>query len=148
MSMQKLTEQEIVRREKLKEIAKVCNPYPDSFKRTHTLKEAKNLSDGTTDVSICGRIIFMRKMGKLSFVRIRELESDLQLEFRIDEVGEEKYDFFKKLIDSGDFIGATGCKTICFIPIRLHLLNSSFKKLIANSCFTESLLAGLTIYGA
>ena len=108
MSMQKLTEQEIVRREKLKEIAKVCNPYPDSFKRTHTLKEAKNLSDGTTDVSICGRIIFMRKMGKLSFVRIRELESDLQLEFRIDEVGEEKYDFFKKLIDSGDFIGATG----------------------------------------
>lgn len=106
--MQKLTEQEIVRREKLKEIAKVCNPYPDSFKRTHTLKEAKNLSDGTTDVSICGRIIFMRKMGKLSFVRIRELESDLQLEFRIDEVGEKKYDFFKKLIDSGDFIGATG----------------------------------------
>ena len=108
MSMQKLTEQEIVRREKLKEIAKVCNPYPDSFKRTHTLKEAKNLSDGTTDVSVCGRIIFMRKMGKLSFVRIRELESDLQLEFRIDEVGEERYDFFKKLIDSGDFIGARG----------------------------------------
>ena len=106
--MRKLTEQEIVRRDKLKEIAKVCNPYPDSFKRTHTLKEAKNLSDGTTDVSVCGRIIFMRKMGKLSFVRIRELESDLQLEFRIDEVGEERYDFFKKLIDSGDFIGARG----------------------------------------
>ena len=108
MSMRKLTEQEIVRRDKLKEIAKVCNPYPDSFKRTHTLKEAKNLSDGATDVSVCGRIIFMRKMGKLSFVRIRELESDLQLEFRIDEVGEERYDFFKKLIDSGDFIGARG----------------------------------------
>ena len=106
--MRKLTEQEIVRRDKLKEIAKVCNPYPDSFKRTHTLKEAKNLSDGATNVSVCGRIIFMRKMGKLSFVRIRELESDLQLEFRIDEVGEERYDFFKKLIDSGDFIGARG----------------------------------------
>ena len=106
--MRKLTEQEIVRRDKLKEIAKICNPYPDSFKRTHTLKEAKNLSDGATDVSVCGRIIFMRKMGKLSFVRIRELESDLQLEFRIDEVGEERYDFFKKLIDSGDFIGARG----------------------------------------
>ena len=106
--MRKLTEQEIVRRDKLKEIAKVCNPYPDSFKRTHTLKEAKNLSDGATDVSVCGRIIFMHKLGKLSFVRIRELESDLQLEFRIDEVGEERYDFFKKLIDSGDFIGARG----------------------------------------
>ena len=107
-SMRELTEQEKVRREKLSEIAKVCNPYPDSFKRTHTLKEAKMLDDGTTDVSVCGRIIFMRKMGKLSFVRIRELEGDLQLELKVDELGEEKYDFFKKLIDSGDFIGATG----------------------------------------
>ena len=106
--MRELTEQEKVRREKLTEIAKVCNPYPDSFKRTHTLKEAKMLDDGTTDVSVCGRIIFMRKMGKLSFVRIRELEGDLQLELKVDEIGEEKYDFFKKLIDSGDFIGATG----------------------------------------
>ena len=107
-TMRELTEQEKVRREKLSEIAKVCNPYPDSFKRTHTLKEAKMLDDGTTDVSVCGRIIFMRKMGKLSFVRIRELEGDLQLELKVDELGEEKYDFFKKLIDSGDFIGATG----------------------------------------
>lgn len=106
--MRELTEQEKVRREKLTEIAKVCNPYPDSFKRTHTLKEAKMLDDGTTDVSVCGRIIFMRKMGKLSFVRIRELGGDLQLELKVDELGEEKYDFFKKLIDSGDFIGATG----------------------------------------
>ena len=106
--MRELTEQEKVRREKLSEIAKVCNPYPDSFKRTHTLKEAKMLDDGTTDVSVCGRIIFMRKMGKLSFVRIRELEGDLQLELKVDELGEEKYDFFKKLIDSGDFIGAMG----------------------------------------
>ena len=106
--MRELTEQEKVRREKLSEIAKVCNPYPDSFKRTHTLKEAKMLDDGTTDISVCGRIIFMRKMGKLSFVRIRELEGDLQLELKVDELGEEKYDFFKKLIDSGDFIGATG----------------------------------------
>ena len=107
-TMRELTEQEKVRREKLSEIAKVCNPYPDSFKRTHTLKEAKMLDDGTTDISVCGRIIFMRKMGKLSFVRIRELEGDLQLELKVDELGEEKYDFFKKLIDSGDFIGATG----------------------------------------
>lgn len=106
--MREFSEQELVRREKLNEIAKICNPYPDSFKRTHTLKEAKMLDDGTTDVSVCGRIIFMRKMGKLSFVRIRELEGDLQLELKIDELGEEKYNFFKKLIDSGDFIGATG----------------------------------------
>lgn len=47
-------------------------------------------------------------MGKLSFVRIRDLEADMQLEIKIDMVGEENYAFFKKQIDSGDFIGATG----------------------------------------
>ena len=66
------------------------------------------LEDGTTDVSVAGRIVFMRKMGKLSFIRIRDLEADLQLELKVDMVGEEKYDFFKKLFDGGDFIGASG----------------------------------------
>ena len=47
-------------------------------------------------------------MGKLSFVRIRDLKGDMQLEFKIDVVGEERYDFFKRLIDTGDFIGAEG----------------------------------------
>lgn len=106
--MKEYSEQELVRREKLNEIRNYCNPYPEKYERTHTLKEVKNLLDGTTDVSIAGRIIFMRKMGKLSFVRIRDLEGDMQLEFKIDLIGEEKYSFFKKQIDSGDFIGAKG----------------------------------------
>lgn len=106
--MREYSEQEQVRRDKLKEIEKVCNPYPDSFKRTHTLKNASKLEDGITGVSVCGRIMFMRKMGKLSFIRIRDLEGSLQLELKVDEVGEEKYAFFKKMFDSGDFMGATG----------------------------------------
>ena len=106
--MNELTEQEIVRREKLEEISKVCNPYPDRFERTHTLKEARLLEDGVTNVAIAGRIVFARKMGKLSFVRIRDLKADMQLEFKIDMVGEEQYAFFKKQIDTGDFIGAVG----------------------------------------
>jgi len=106
--MREFAEQELVRRGKLEEIAKVCNPYPEKYEKTHTLTEAKNLEDGTIDVSVAGRIIFMRKMGKLSFIRIRDLEGDMQLEFKVDVVGEERYDFFKKLIDSGDFIGAKG----------------------------------------
>ncbi len=106
--MRELSEQEIVRREKLDEIRKVCNPYPERYERTHSLKEAKELDDGVSDVSVAGRIIFMRKMGKLSFVRIRDLESDLQIEFKIDVVGEENYEFFKKQIDTGDFIGVKG----------------------------------------
>lgn len=106
--MRELTEQEQIRRDKLKEISKVCNPYPDRYERTHLLKDARKLEDGTTDVSVAGRIVFMRKMGKLSFIRIRDLEADLQLELKVDMVGEEKYDFFKKLFDGGDFIGASG----------------------------------------
>ena len=106
--MRTFSEQETVRREKLEEIRKVCNPYPEKYVKTHSLEDAKLLEDGTTDVRIAGRIIFARKMGKLSFVRIRDLKGDMQLEFKIDVVGEERYDFFKRLIDTGDFIGAEG----------------------------------------
>ncbi|MBR1413276.1 MAG: lysine--tRNA ligase [Bacilli bacterium] len=106
--MRNLSEQEIVRREKLQEISNVCNPYPAKYERTHTLSEAKNLSDGTTDVKVAGRIVFARKMGKLSFVKIRDIEDNFQLEMKIDLLGEEKYAFFKKQIDTGDFIGAKG----------------------------------------
>ncbi len=106
--MRELSEQEQVRREKVESIREFCNPYPERYEVTHTLKEAGTLPDGITDVSIAGRIIFMRKMGKLSFIRIRDLEGDMQLEFKIDVIGEEHYNFFKKQIDAGDFIGAKG----------------------------------------
>ncbi len=106
--MRELSEQELVRRGKLEEIKKVCNPYPEKYVKTHSLKEAKELVDGTTNVRIAGRVIFMRKMGKLSFIRIRDIEAGMQLEFKIDIIGEEKYQFFKKQIDAGDFIGAEG----------------------------------------
>ena len=70
--MRELSEQEIVRRNKLDEIRKVCNPYPERFEKTHALKEAKVLEDGVDNVSVAGRIIFMRKMGKLcSYKRFR-----------------------------------------------------------------------------
>ena len=106
--MENLTEQEIVRRGKLDNIKEYCNPYPEKYERTHTLKDAKTLNDGTQDVKIAGRIVFMRKMGKLSFIKIRDIEESMQLEFKIDTLGEEKYDFMKKLIDTGDFIGVEG----------------------------------------
>ena len=106
--MRELSEQEIVRREKLEQIRKVCNPYPERFEITHRLHEAINLADETKDVSVAGRIVFMRKMGKLSFLRLRDLEGSLQVSIKIDLVGEEKYDFFKSMIDVGDFIGVRG----------------------------------------
>ena len=106
--MRELSEQELVRREKLNEIRKTCNPYPDKYEITHTISEARNLEDGTENVSIAGRIGFMRKMGKLSFVKIKNIEDAIQLKIEADKLGEEAYDEFKKIYDSGDFVGAKG----------------------------------------
>ena len=50
----------------------------------------------------------MRKMGKLSFFKIRNIEDAIQLQFKVDVLGEEKYNQMKTMFDSGDFIGAQG----------------------------------------
>ena len=106
--MRELTEQEIVRREKIEEIRKVCNPYPERYEVTHTLKDASVLPDETKNVKVAGRIVFMRKMGKLSFLKLRDIEGDIQVSIKVDLVGEEAYEFFKSNIDIGDFIGVDG----------------------------------------
>ena len=106
--MRQFSEQELVRRGKIEEIKKYCNPYPERYEITHSLLEASKLEDGTSNVSIAGRIVFMRKMGKLSFLRLRDIESDLQVSIKFDLVGEENYSFFKSNIDVGDYIGVEG----------------------------------------
>ena len=106
--MREFTEQEQVRRDKVEEIRKVCNPYPEKYDLTHSLLEASKLEDETKNVKVAGRIVFMRKMGKLSFVKLRDIDGDLQISIKVDLVGQEKYDFFKNMIDIGDFIGAEG----------------------------------------
>lgn len=106
--MREFTEQEQVRRDKVERIKEFCNPYPERYEITHEIKDAKNLKDETTGVSVAGRIVFMRKMGKMSFLAIRDIEEKIQLSIKIDVVGEENYKFFRENIDIGDFIGATG----------------------------------------
>lgn len=106
--MRELSEQEIVRRDKISEISKFCNPYPEKFDVNYSLKDVSSLDDGINNVRIAGRIVFMRKMGKLSFLRLRDLEGGVQVSIKVDCVGEEKYSFFKSNIDVGDFIGVCG----------------------------------------
>ena len=106
--MRELTEQEIVRREKVDKIREVCNPYPERFEITHEISEARKLDDGVKDVSIAGRIVLMRKMGKLSFLTIRDITGDIQISIKVDLVGEDNYKFFKENFDLGDFIGVIG----------------------------------------
>ena len=106
--MREFSEQELVRRNKLEEIAKVCNPYPESFEITHELKDAMLLEDATTNVRVAGRIILMRKMGKMSFLTIGDIEGKIQISLKLDVLGEESYNNFKSFYDLGDFIGVEG----------------------------------------
>ncbi|MBQ7140357.1 MAG: lysine--tRNA ligase [Bacilli bacterium] len=106
--MRELTEQELVRREKVENIRNYTNPYPERFEITHELKDAKNIEDGVANISVAGRIVLMRKMGKLSFLTIRDVEGSIQISIKLDMVGEENYKFFKENFDLGDFIGVTG----------------------------------------
>lgn len=106
--MREYSEQEQVRRDKLENIKKITKAYPDRYPITHTLKEASTLEDGLKDIQIAGRIIFLRKMGKMAFLKLRDIDSDMQVSFKLDELGEEKYNFFKENIDIGDFIGVKG----------------------------------------
>ena len=82
--MRELTEQEIVRREKVEKIRETRNPYPERYEVTHSLEEAAQLPDETKDVSVAGRIVFLRKMGKMSFLRLRDIDGDLQISVKID----------------------------------------------------------------
>ena len=106
--MAELSEQEIVRRNKILEIEKVTNPYPERFETNYEIKDAALLPDGTTNVRVAGRIVLMRKIGKLSFLTIRDIEGSIQLSIKLDMVGEEKYREFKEFFDIGDFIGVEG----------------------------------------
>lgn len=84
------------------------NPYPDRFERTHTLSQAQTLSVGEQGVRVCGRVIAIRKMGKLSFAHLQDAMGKIQLCFSHNELADERYTFFKKFIDIGDFIGVDG----------------------------------------
>ena len=68
--MRELNEQELVRREKL---ANIRNPYPERFEVNYEIVDARELPDETTGVRVAGRIILMRKMGKMSFLTISDI---------------------------------------------------------------------------
>ncbi|HWR30549.1 MAG TPA: amino acid--tRNA ligase-related protein, partial [Negativicutes bacterium] len=99
---------EQVRAEKLTAIAKKVLPYPDRFKKTHEIYELSMLADGSGPVSTAGRIMSMRKMGKLCFITIADIKGKIQAALKKDILGEEQYSFFINHFDIGDFIGLEG----------------------------------------
>ncbi len=110
-----LSEQEIVRREKLDKLRALgINPYPaDLFPVDSYSKDIKENYEEGKKVVIAGRLMRKKIQGKASFGEIQDAEGRVQVYFNRDEIctGEDKTlynDVFKKLLDLGDFIGIEG----------------------------------------
>ena len=109
------SEQEKVRREKLKKIVALgINPYPaELFPVSHLSAEIKENFEPSKKVSVAGRIMSRRIQGKASFAELQDSEGKIQLYFNRDEICkyEDKSlynEVYKKLLDIGDIIGVTG----------------------------------------
>jgi len=105
-------DQHAVRRQKLADMrAGGFDPYRANCKQTHFSAEAiKAYVDGqdyVVPVSVAGRLVTIRDMGKSQFVKILDQQGQIQLYVKKDQVGEAAYASFKKL-DIGDIIGVTG----------------------------------------
>jgi len=113
--MSQLSEQELVRRDKLAKLRELgINPYPaDLYPLTHlTNKIKKDFKEGEK-VTIAGRLMSRRIQGNASFAELQDSEGKIQVYFNRDEIctGEDKSkynDVYKKLLDIGDFIGVEG----------------------------------------
>ncbi len=115
-----LSEQELIRRDKLMELLGLgIDPYPAPlYEITHTAKQIKEQyseenKEQFKGISIAGRIMSVRDMGKANFAVIQDSTGRIQLYLKRDELcpGEDKTLFdtvWKKLLDLGDIIGVKG----------------------------------------
>ena len=110
-----LSEQEIVRREKLSQLRELgINPYPaDLYPVKQTTADIKNNFEDGKKVVIAGRLLQKNIQGKASFGQLQDSAGRIQVYFNRDEIceGEDKTLYntvFKKLLDLGDFIGIEG----------------------------------------
>ena len=104
------------RREKLNELRKEGNAFPNDFRRNvlnaelateYAESDSDTLKAGTRRVKIAGRLMTKRVMGKASFATIRDMSGDMQLYVKRDDLAEGVYPAFKRW-DLGDIIAAEG----------------------------------------
>ncbi len=133
---EKLSDQELARRAKLEKYKELgIDPYGQAFDQKNHSQEVKNIANELIDefkknnrdlseeeykeklhlfiesknvnVTVAGRIMFIRKMGKASFFSIQDREGKIQIYIKRDSVGEDNYNLFK-MADIGDFVGVSG----------------------------------------
>lgn len=115
------TSLEKIRLEKISQLkSDGYDPFPHRAQRTHTslqaIRSLEEAEKSTTagqqpeviKATLAGRIRAMRPMGKLTFAHIEDGEGRIQLFLRVNELGQEKVDFFNNRLDLGDFVQASG----------------------------------------
>lgn len=117
MYERKLTEQELVRREKAENLRKLgYDPFGSRYDREDYANDVKEkyatvdhdeFENMTDTVKVAGRIMFIRKMGKASFFSIKDKTGSIQVYISINDVGEDIYSLFKSA-DIGDIVGVYG----------------------------------------
>jgi len=107
--LERVTEQRLNSLKRIR--AKGVNPYPHSYHPSHTNAEAIALfgrvGESAQSVSLAGRVVAKRGMGRMAFLDIRDGSGKIQLCFRRDLLGDERYGFLQE-IDIGDVIGVEG----------------------------------------
>ena len=111
LTEENLSEQRLIRREKLKKLQEAGrNPFlHEKWDVTAHSMDIKNNFDAMEDqeVSCAGRIMAFRRMGKMAFVDIQDKQGRIQCVVKKDDIGEEEYNWFKTY-DIGDIIGVEG----------------------------------------
>ena len=123
------------------------NPFPFSFNQTHHAEELNEQYDylkpeeqAQEKVSVAGRIMLKRVMGRASFFHLQDQTGRVQLYLQEDAIGIENYKLITKKLDLGDFVGASGlifktkkgevtikahtfqilCKSLALMPEKFH----------------------------
>jgi len=107
--LERVTEQRLNSLKRIR--SKGVNPYPHSYYPSHTNADAVALfgrqGESPQSMSLAGRVVARRRMGKMAFLDIRDGSGKIQLCFRRDLLGDESYEFLQE-IDIGDVIGVEG----------------------------------------
>ena len=107
--LERITEQRVDSLSRIR--ARGIDPYPHCYHPSHTIREAITLfqqqEQSSQDISVAGRIVSRRSIGKMCFLDIRDSSAKVQLSFRYDILGGERYEILQD-IDIGDIIGARG----------------------------------------
>lgn len=106
--LERITSQRLESLNRIKE--KGIDPYPHCYHPSHAIKEAVVLferGEKAENISLAGRIMARRSMGKMIFADIRDSSAKIQLCFRYDILGEQNFRLLDE-IDIGDIVGAEG----------------------------------------